>query len=280
MSGLADWLTLNGLARLEDKFAAHDIELDTLDQLTDADLKELGVSIGLRKAFFKALASNPPGTSAPVARNPADSTASSSEATQEAEQRQLTIMFCDLVGSTRLSTLVDPETLMELLRAYRVFCTQCVERFGGNVAKFMGDGVLIYFGYPRAHEDDAERAIRAALAIVRDLASLPSHPDAPLRGRIGIATGLVVVGELIGADLSQEQMVVGQTPNLAARLQSLAPPDGIIVASRTHQLTVGLFEFADMGEHVVKGFEEPIKVWRVDGESRAESRLTRTEAAA
>jgi class 3 adenylate cyclase/tetratricopeptide (TPR) repeat protein len=273
MSGLADWLTLNGLARLEDKFAAHDIELDTLDQLTDADLKELGVSIGLRKAFFKALASDPPKTSAPAPRNPPDSAANAIETTQEAEQRQLTIMFCDLVGSTRLSTLVDPETLMEVLRAYRVFCTQCVERFGGNVAKFMGDGVLIYFGYPRAHEDDAERAIRAALAIVRDLASLRSHPDAPLRGRIGIATGLVVVGELIGSDSSQEQMVVGQTPNLAARLQSLAPPDGIIVAPRTHQLTAGLFDFADMGEHVVKGFEEPINVWRVDGESRAESRF-------
>jgi class 3 adenylate cyclase len=273
MSGLAAWLTNNGLGHLEGQFAPHDIDLDILDELTDADLKELGLSIGLRKAFFRAIATNPPNARAAAARNPPESTTRSVEATPEAERRQLTVMFCDLVDSTRLSTLFDPETLSEMLRAYRGVCTQCAERFGGKVAKFMGDGILIYFGYPLAHEDDAERAVRAGLAIVRDLPSLRSHPDAPLHVRVGIATGLVVVGELIGTDLSQEHTVVGQTPNLSARLQSLAPPDGIIVAPRTYQLTAGLFDFADMGEHVVKGFDVPVRVWRVEGESRAESRF-------
>jgi class 3 adenylate cyclase/tetratricopeptide (TPR) repeat protein len=273
MSGLGAWLINNGLGHLEGQFAPHDIDLDILDQLTDADLKELGLSIGLRKAFFKAVASDPPNASAAAAQNLSKATARSIEATPEAERRQLTVMFCDLVDSTRLSTLLDPETLSEMLRAYRGFCTQCAERFGGKVAKFMGDGILIYFGYPLAHEDDAERAVRAGLAIVRDLPRLRSHPDAPLHVRVGIATGLVVVGELIDTDLSQEHTVVGQTPNLSARLQALAPPDGIIVAPRTYQLTAGLFEFADMGEHVVKGFDLPIRVWQVNGESRAESRF-------
>ena len=272
MSGLAAWLKKNGLGDLDGQFAAHDIKLDILDQVTDADLKELGLSIGLRRAFFKAVASDPPNARA-VAQNPPETTTHSIEPTREAELRQLTVMFCDLVDSTRLSTLLDPEMLSEMLGAYRGLCTKCVERFGGKVAKFWGDGVLIYFGYPLAHEDDAERAVRAALAIVRDLPSLRSHSDAPLHVRIGIATGLVVVGELIGANSSQEHTVVGQTPNLAARLQSLAPPDGIIVAPRTHQLTAGLFKFADIGQQVVKGFEEPIGMWRVDGESRAKSRF-------
>ena len=146
MSGLGAWLINNGLGHLESQFTPHDIDLDILDQLTDADLKELGLSIGLRKAFFKAVAFDPPNASAAAARNLSKATARSIEAAPEAERRQLTVMFCDLVDSTRLSTLFDPETLSEMLRAYRGFCTQCAERFGGKVAKFMGDGIVIYFG--------------------------------------------------------------------------------------------------------------------------------------
>jgi class 3 adenylate cyclase len=149
----------------------------------------------------------------------------------EAERRHLTVMFCDLVGSTALSARLDPEDMRELIRAYQECCTEVVARFDGNVAKYMGDGILVYFGYPRAHEDAAERAIRASLAITEAVGMLKSHVQ--LQVRVGIATGLVVVGDLIGHGAAQEQAVVGETPNLAARLQALAEPDTILIAEST-----------------------------------------------
>lgn len=188
-----------------------------------------------------------------------------------AERRQLTVMFCDLVGSTALAARLDPEDLREIIGAYHRCVAETVSHFEGFVAKYMGDGVLVYFGYPRAHEDDAERSVRAGLALVDAVSRLEA--DERLRLRVGIATGLVVVGDLIGTGAAQEQAVVGETPNLAARLQSLAEPDAVVIAQSTHRLTAGLFDYADLGAVEAKGYAEPVRAWRVRGESAAESRF-------
>jgi class 3 adenylate cyclase len=175
-----------------------------------------------------------------------------------AERRQLTVMFCDLVGSTALSARFDPEELREDIRAYQNAVSAVVARYDGFVAKFMGDGVLAYFGYPQAHEDDAERAVRAGLEIEAAVASLESRGTEPLAVRIGIATGLVVVGDLVGEGSAQEQPVVGETPNLAARLQALAEPGQIVLAGATRRLIGDLFRLRDLGRQAVKGFAEPV----------------------
>ena len=172
----------------------------------------------------------------------------------EAERRQLTVMFCDLVGSTALSARLDPEDLRAVIGAYHRCVAKVIGRGGGFVAKYMGDGVLAYFGYPRADEHDAERAVRAALKLVEKVAGLDTVAAAPLQVRVGIATGLVVVGDLIGQGASQEQAVVGETPNLAARLQALAEPGTVVIAPSTRRLTGGLFEYADLGAVELKGF--------------------------
>ncbi|MBV8653795.1 MAG: adenylate/guanylate cyclase domain-containing protein, partial [Alphaproteobacteria bacterium] len=187
-----------------------------------------------------------------------------------AERRQLTVMFCDLVGSTALAARLDPEDLREIIGVYHRCVAENVGTFGGFVAKYMGDGVLIYFGYPQAHEDDAERAVRAGLALVDAVGRLAAAER--LRLRVGIATGLAVVGDLIGAGAAQEQTVIGETPNLAARLQSLAEPDAVVIDQRTRRLTGGLFEYADLGGIAAKGYAQPVPAWRVRGESAAESR--------
>ncbi len=193
-------------------------------------------------------------------------------ATVEAERRQLTIMFCDLVGSTELSRRLDPEDMSALIRAYQNTVAGELARFEGHVAKYMGDGVLAYFGWPKAHEDDAERAVRAGLALTQAVAGL-SAAGGPTAARIGIATGSVVVGELIGEGPAQEQTVVGETPNLAARLQALAEPGSIVISRRTRRLVGGLFELADLGPQRFKGFAEPVRAWRVVRTSAAESRF-------
>ena len=162
-----------------------------------------------------------------------------------AERRQVTVMFSDLVGSTALSARMDPEDLREVISAYQKSVAETVRRFGGFVAKYMGDGVLIYFGYPQAHEDDAERAVRAGLELVAAVGALKIH--APLQSRVGIATGLVVVGDLIGSGASQEQAIVGETPNLAARLQGIAEPTSVVIAESTRRLVGNLFELEDLG---------------------------------
>ena len=192
-------------------------------------------------------------------------------ATAEAERRQLTIMFCDLVGSTPLSTRFDPEDLREIVGAYHRCVADTVGRFGGFVAKYMGDGVLIYFGYPEAHEDDAERAARAGLAVVDAVSRLATQE--PLNARIGVASGLVVVGDLIGAGAAQERGVVGETPNLAARLQSLAQTGTLVIADNTRRQIGALFELEDLGPRPLAGFVEPQRAWRVLGESGVVSRF-------
>jgi class 3 adenylate cyclase/predicted ATPase/DNA polymerase III delta prime subunit len=194
------------------------------------------------------------------------------QSTASAERRQLTVMFCDLIGSTALAARLDPEDLRDVIGAYHQCVADTVRRFDGFVAKYMGDGVLVYFGYPAAHEDDAERAIRAGLALVDAVGQLPA-PEVPLRVRIGVATGLVVVGDLIGAGAAQEQAVVGETPNLAARLQALAAPNAVVIDRGTHRLTGGLFEYEDLGAAEVKGFVEPVPAWRVLEESKVENRF-------
>ncbi|SDR58122.1 Adenylate cyclase, class 3 [Rhizobiales bacterium GAS113] len=187
-----------------------------------------------------------------------------------AERRQLTVMFCDLVVSTELASRLDPEDLRDLIGSYHERVTETVICFGGYVAKYMGDGVLIYFGYPAAHEEDAERAVRAGLALVDAVAQLQASES--LRVRVGIVTGLVVVGDLVGLGAAQERAVVGETPNLAARLQTVAEPGSVVIAASTRHLTGGLFEYEDLGAVEAKGFSEPVRAWRVRGESALDSR--------
>ena len=184
-------------------------------------------------------------------------------------------MFCDLVGSTALSAQLDPEDLGEVITAYRENVTNTVRRFGGFVAKYMGDGVLVYFGYPQASEDDAERAVRAGLQLVTAVRALKTRPGTELQAHVGIATGLVVVGDLIGSGEAQERGVVGETPNLAARLQALAEPSTVLIAAGTRRLVGGLFDYEELGAIEVKGYPEPVRAWRVRGESATESRSRR-----
>jgi len=182
-------------------------------------------------------------------------------------------MFCDLVGSTALSARLDPEDLRAVIGAFHRRVASVIERAGGFVAKYMGDGVLAYFGYPRADEHDAERAVRAGLAVVEAVAGLDTAAEARLRVRVGIATGLVVVGDLLGQGAAQEQAVVGETPNLAARLQALAEPGTVVIAPSTRRLTGGLFDYEDLGEVEIKGLAAPVMASRVLRESAAESRF-------
>jgi class 3 adenylate cyclase/tetratricopeptide (TPR) repeat protein len=272
MSEIRKWLESISLGQYVDAFEANEIGMDLLGQVDDQMLKDIGVSIGghrlrIRNAIAKL-------TPVPVAEVNLSPTTPKHETTAaSAERRQLTVMFCDLVGSTALSIQLDPEDLRGIISAYHRCCTELVERNGGFVAKYMGDGVLAYFGYPQAHEHDAERAVRAGLSLVEAVPKLATHGGSPLQVRVGIATGLVVVGDLIGAGAAQEQAVVGETPNLAARLQALAEPGSVVIASSTRRLTGGLFEYRDLGSVALKGFGENVPVWQVLGASTAESRF-------
>jgi class 3 adenylate cyclase len=211
----------------------------------------------------------------PTAAAPAAPTSPIVLARASAERRQLTVMFCDLVNSTVLSARLDPEDMRDVLRVYHDGCARVVARFEGFVAKYMGDGVLVYFGYPHAHEDDAERAVRAGLALVEAIGAtaLPLPGELKLQLRVGIATGLVVVGDRIGSGAAQEEAVVGETPNLAARLQGLAAPNSVVIAADTRRLTGGLFEYRDLGAATLKGFADPVQAWQVVGPSAIESRF-------
>jgi class 3 adenylate cyclase len=232
---VAEWLQDLGLERYVSAFRDNEIDWEVLPKLTSEDLREIGVAaIGHRRKLLDAIAAL--GATAPAAAVTA--APSDAPAPVEAERRQLTVMFCDLVGSTALSTRFDPEDLRELIGVYHHAVADRVGRFDGFVAKYMGDGVLIYFGYPRAHEDDAERAVRAGLAVIEAVGRLPARED--LRVRLGIATGLAVVGDLIGEGAAQERGVIGETPNLAARLQALAAPNTLVIgeATRRHRRAV------------------------------------------
>lgn len=271
MSDLRDWLRKHNLEQYAGTFEANDIDLDILPDLSERDLGQLGVSLGNRRRFLKALASNAdraaPNTSAPEPAPPS-----------EAERRQVTVLFADMVGSTELSGKIDPEQLGEVIRCYQNAVAGAIGRYGGFVAKFMGDGVLAYFGFPHAFEDAAERAARAAIAVVKESGGIPLSEQANVQTRIGIATGLVVVGEIIGTGTAQERTIIGETPNLAARLQALAAPNTILVSEATQNLLGGLFDLEHSGEHVLKGFARPVPAWRVLGEAPVESRFAASRA--
>ena len=266
---IADWLKGLGLAQYAAAFRENDITEALLPKLTGEDLKDLGVAtVGHRRMLLDAIAASTADGKAPDA-----ATARTPGPEPQAERRQLTVMFCDLVGSTALSARLDPEDLRAVIGAYHRCVAKVVGRGGGFVAKYMGDGVLAYFGYPRADEHDAERAVRAALKLVESVAGLDTVAAVRLQVRVGIATGLVVVGDLIGEGASQEQAVVGETPNLAARLQALAEPGAVVIAPSTRRLTGGLFEYADLGAVELKGLGAPVMAARVLRGSAAESRF-------
>ena len=272
MQQIADWLKTLGLGQYAQRFAENDINFAILSDLSDQDLKELGVSsLGHRRQLLRAIAEinraeqETPKTAAAAAASVAP------QPHDTAERRQVTVMFSDLVGSTALSARMDPEDLREVISAYQKCVAETVGRFGGFVAKYMGDGVLIYFGYPQAHEDDAERAVRAGLELVAAVGALKSQE--PLQTRVGIATGLVVVGDLIGSGAAHEQAIVGETPNLAARLQSVAEPNMVVIAESTRRLLGNLFELEDRGVRDLKGIAGPVRAWTALRASSAEGRF-------
>ena len=266
MQQIADWLQKLGMSEYAERFAENDIDTSVLRDLTDQDLKELGVSLGHRRKMLRAIAE----LSCVAPMSPQHALIEP-KPQDTAERRQVTVMFSDLVGSTALSARIDPEDLREVISAYQKCVTASVQRFGGFVAKYMGDGVLVYFGYPQAHEDDAERGVRAGLELVASVSRLKTH--APLQTRVGIATGLVVVGDLIGSGASQEQAIVGETPNLAARLQSVAEPNSVVIAESTRKLVGNLFELEDLGARDLKGIEGPMRAWTALRPSPVESRF-------
>jgi len=271
MQEIADWLKTLGLSEYAERFAENAIDFSVLPDLTDQDLEKLGVLLGHRRKLLRAIAdlkdikkSEPEvavAAATPAAPRPQDS----------AERRQVTVMFSDLVGSTALSARMDPEDLREVISAYQKCIASTVQRFGGFVAKYMGDGVLVYFGYPQAHEDDAERAVRAGLELIAAVTGLKT--GAALQTRVGIATGLVVVGDLIGSGAAQEQAVVGETPNLAARLQGIAEPNMVVIAESTRRLLGNLFELQDLGAKNLKGIAGPARAWAALRASSAEGRF-------
>ena len=281
MSDLRDWLRTNNLEQYADAFEANDIDLDILPDLDDHDLDQLGLSLGNRRRLLKAMAAREAPVSALEKAPSPDKASSAAEAPGpgDAERRQVTVMFADMVGSTALSAKLDPELLGGLIRRYQDAVAGAIGRYGGFVAKFMGDGVLAYFGFPHAFEDAAERAVRAAIGILSEVGAIETPDGSRVQARIGIATGLVVIGEIIGTGIAQERAIVGETPNLAARLQALAGADCIIISESTQKLLGGLFELAHTGEHELKGFGRPVPAWRVCGEASAESRFAAIRAA-
>jgi class 3 adenylate cyclase len=271
MDVVGGWLRRLGLEQYEAAFRENAISEKVLPNLTAEDLKDLGIGmVGHRRTLLDAIAALRAEASAPVPLSDA-LLATDKVAKDTAERRQVTVMFSDLVGSTSLSARMDPEDLREIISAYQTCIADTIRRFGGFVAKYMGDGVLVYFGYPQAHEDDAERAVRAGLEAIAAVRRLKS--SVPLQARVGIATGLVVVGDLIGSGEAQERGIVGETPNLAARLQGLAEPNAVIIAEATRRLLGNLFELRDLGPKELKGISGPVRAFAALRASSVESRF-------
>src|SRR5215831_2463199 len=273
MKGIAEWLASIGLSEYVQRFADNAVDLSVIRDLTEQDLKDLGVLLGHRRKILRAIAELDGVAPAPT------ETVTEPVLRDEPERRHLTVMICDLVGSTALSARLDPEELGAVMDAYHAACARIVKSYDGFLGDFRGDGILAYFGYPRAHEDDAERTVRAALDIAAAVAGLETHAAEPLAVRIGIATGLVVVGDLSGGGALWENAVVGDTPNLAARLQGLAEPGTVAIAASTRRLLGDLFRLRDLGWHEVKGIAEPVAAWAVEGLSGSESRFDAVRAA-
>src|SRR6516162_164733 len=273
MQQIGNWLEKLGLRQYAQRFAENDIDFDVLSDLTDQDLKEIGVtSLGHRRKLLRAIANLKGVEQITPAVAVADAPPVTPRAADTAERRQVTVMFSDLVGSTALSARMDPEDLRELISAYHKCVAETVRRFGGFVAQYLGDGVLVYFGYPEAHEDDAERAVRAGLELIAAVIALKT--PASLQTRVGIATGLVVVGDLMtGSGAAHERGIVGETPNLAARLQGIAEPNTVVIAEATRRLLGNLFELKDLGARDLKGVAEPVRAWVALRASTVESRF-------
>ncbi|UQR60291.1 AAA family ATPase [Bradyrhizobium sp. C-145] len=266
MRGVTEWLESIGLSEYAQRFAENGIDLSVVRDLTEQDLKELGVLLGHRRKLLRAIAElddeiRPPAKTELYPGRP-----------DEGERRHLTVMFCDLVGSTALAARLDPEDMRTLIGAYHTCITEVISRYHGKIARYMGDGVLVYFGYPQAHEDDAEQAVRAALAIIDAVASI-RNVAAALEVRVGIATGTVVVTELLIESVPAEQAVVGETPNLAARLQTMAEPGSVLICASTRRLTGGEFDYCDLGPVALKGWAEPVRAYQVLRASGVESRF-------
>jgi len=277
---VSEWLEHLGLGTYRETFQQNAITWDVLPELNQGDLEALGVLLGHRKQLLRAIAQlslhadvlsagplpsavSPDASPAPLGRD-------------QAERRQLTVLFCDLVGSTALSRRVDPEDLQDVIRRFLDACSQAIGRFNGYIAKYMGDGMLVYFGYPHAHEHDAERAVYSGLAILDTVKAMNQdnpHPEFRLAARIGIATGQVVVGELLGKDTAKERSVFGETPNLAARLQALAQPNQLVIDPVTKRLVGNAFDIADLGAFSLKGFETPVHAWQVLSSKSSVSRF-------
>jgi class 3 adenylate cyclase/predicted ATPase len=267
MRQIEDWLKGVGLEQYTHCFVDNDIDVSILRDLTDQDLEKIGVqSLGHRRKLLRAITEL-------QTELPGNIVRATTPQQLGAERRHLTVVFCDLVGSTKLSTQLDPEELRGIIGSYQKICAELITKAGGFVARYLGDGILAYFGYPQAHENDVERAVRAGLELVAAVPKLDVGNRPALRARVGIATGLVVVGDLIGEGGSQEQAVVGETPNLAARLQALAEPNTVVISGNTRRLLGELFEFRALGSMDLKGFSQPVEVWQVIGRSTIDSRF-------
>ena len=267
---VATFLTSLGMEKFLPAFIENGVDNTLLFELTNEDLKDLGVArLVDRKKILKAIVALEELLDAPTS-DTAKSTAT------EAERRQITILFCDLVGSTALSNNLDPEELREIMRAYQDAVTEAIARFSGHIAKYLGDGVLAYFGWPRAYEDQADRAVRAALEILVNLSKLELEHCPILQSRIGLATGRVVIGDLIGRTGHDAGAVIGETPNLAARLQSVAQPDQVVISDNTRRLLGSAFQIRDLGYHKLKGFTDPVAAWQIVAENVSKSRFETT----
>src|SRR3977135_2782927 len=270
------WLRSLGLEQYEAAFRENQIEVGVLPELTEQHFKELGVSLGHRLKMLRAIRAL--AGEAPVKAPPA--AVAEQKKQDAAERRQLTVMFCDLVGSTALATQFDPEDMSDLISAFQEALAAAVARFDGHVAKWMGDGALVYFGYPRAHEDDAERAARAGIGIIEAVRELRRERGVALEVRAGISTGLVVVGELMGAGEARERGVGGETPNLAARLQTLAEPGSVVVSESTRRLLGRTFELKALGPQHLEGFKVPFFAWSIEREIKNASRFDASRSGA
>jgi class 3 adenylate cyclase len=272
MKSFADWLSEIGLAHHSAALTENGIDFDMASTLTEEDLRNLGLNLGDRRRLLQAIArlreqliasdahvSGPVHTSPELVRAP------------QTERRQLTVLFCDLVGSTALAQVLDPEELRDLMQTYQRACRDVIARYEGHVAQYLGDGLMVYFGWPRAHEDDAVRAIRAGLEITHAVSQLTASK--PVRARVGIHTGVVVVGETGQGDASIPKAAVGDTPNIAARLQALAEPDSVVLSERTRSLARGMFDYQELGAHSLKGVSAPMCLFQVVGTRSNESRF-------
>jgi class 3 adenylate cyclase/tetratricopeptide (TPR) repeat protein len=271
VTSIAEWLESVHLADYAARFAEHEITLDVLPHLTEEDIDRLALPLGPRRRLTVEIAKLAAAARGQASVERTGTRPEYDSGSRRAERRQLTVMFCDLVGSTALAELLDPEELHALMQTYRAACGAVVARYDGHVAQYLGDGLMIYFGWPSAHEDDAERGVRSALDMVQAVKAIRAVQ--PLAVRIGLATGPVVVGDTSREDNAEARLAVGETPNLAARLQGRAGPNEIVIAPTTRRLVVDAFSLTDLGAHQLKGIAQPVQAWRVDEARRSEGRF-------